>query len=283
MVDAVASTGAQMFHEIFETMAKKHYLGQSYVNDCELFKDGIVRFHDIFAEEKDLLAGEFFIKKIADKYLEENKIYSSREIIWLLGRELLKISKDKDSILINAYKYGVPIFIPAFGNSYIGIAIWYSAMKHKKTFIVDSIKDLSESAYLTLNSNKTGVIYLGGGEPKNYIQQTAEITPNLADPDYIKSDKPILEKQGLRKSHSFAIQITTDASQFGGLSGCTFEEAQSWGKVSRGAKKVQCFCDITIALPFIAQALLEKSLKDANNRAKPIFDWSKTPVRIIYK
>jgi len=283
MVDAVVSTGAQIFHELFETLGKKHYLGEPHVNDYQLFEDGIVRIHDVFAKEMDLSAGEFFIKKIAAKYLEENKIYSSREITWLLGRELAKISKDKDSILINAYKQGVPIFVPAFGNSYIGIAIWYSALKHKKTFIIDSIKDLSESAYLTLNSQKTGVIYLGGGEPKNYIQQTAEITPNLADPEYIKSNKPISEKQGLRKPHSCAIQITTDVPHYGGLSGCTFEEAQSWGKVSKGAKKVQCFCDITIALPFIAQTLFEKSIKSAKNRAKPIFDWNKTPVKIIYK
>ena len=282
-VDAVVSTGAQLFHEIFETLNKKHYLGESQVNDYQLFKKGIVRIYDIFAREIDLLAGEFFIKRVASRYLKENKIYSSREIHWLLGRELQKISKDKDSILINAYQSGVPIFTPAFGNSYIGIAIWYAALSEKKTFIVDSIKDLSESAYLTFNSKKTGVIYLGGGEPKNYIQQTAEITPDLADPEYIKSQKPISEKEGLRKPHSYTIQITTDTPHYGGLSGCTFEEAQSWGKVARDAKKVQCFCDITIALPFIAQTLFEKSLKDAKKRKKPFFDWSKEPVEIKYK
>ncbi len=165
----------------------------------------------------------------------------------------------------------------------VKIAVWYSAMKNNKTFIVDTIKDLSESAYLTLNSKKTGVIYLGGGVPKNYIQQTAEITPNLADPDYVKSDVPVPEKDGFRKPHSYAIQITTDAPHWGGLSGCSFEEAQSWGKVSKGAKKVQCFADITLALPFVAQSLFEKSLVDAKKRRKPVFDWSKSPVKVNYK
>ena len=282
-VDAIVSTGAQMFHETFETLGKKHFLGESAMNDYKLFKEGIVRIYDVLAEEMDLLNGEFFIKKIASQYLKDKHVYSSREITELVGRELTKVSKDKDSILINAYKNGVPIFIPAFGNSYIGIAIWYAAMRDKKTFIVDAIKDLSESAYLTFNSKKTGAIYLGGGEPKNYIQQTAEITPNLADPQYLKSQKPIPEKEGLRKPHSYAIQITTDTPHYGGLSGCTFEEAQSWGKVSRGAKKVQCFCDITIALPFIAQTLFEKSIKDARKRKKPGFDWNKTSVKVTYK
>jgi deoxyhypusine synthase len=282
-VDAIVSTGAQMFHETFETLGKRHYVGDSVTNDYRLFKEGIVRIYDVFAEEMDLLAGEFFIKRIAGKYLEDNQIYSSREITWLMGRELAKVSKDRDSILINAYKQGVPIFIPSFGDSYIGIAVWYSAMHYGKTFIVDTIKDLSESAFLTLNSKKTGVIYLGGGVPKNYIQQTAEITPNLADPAYLKSEKPIPEREGFRKPHSYAIQITADTPHFGGLSGCTFEEAQSWGKVSRGAKKIQCFADITLALPFVAQTLFEKSMGDAKKRKKPMFDWSKTPVKVNYR
>jgi len=282
-VDAIVSTGAQMFHETFETLGKEHFLGEPEGDDYLLFKEGIVRIYDILAEEMDLLTGEFFIKRMAAQYLEDKKIYSSREVAALMGRELSKVSRDPDSILINAYKQGVPIFIPAFGDSYIGIAVWYSAMKNNKTFIVDTIKDLSESAYLTLNSKKTGVIYLGGGVPKNYIQQTAEITPNLADPDYIKSDVPVPEKDGFRKPHSYAIQITTDAPHWGGLSGCSFEEAQSWGKVSKGAKKVQCFADITLALPFVAQSLFEKSLVDAKKRRKPVFDWSKSPVKVGYK
>lgn len=281
-VDAIVSTGAQMFHECFETLGGLHYIGEPIMDDCALFKDGIVRIYDILAEEMDLLNAEFFIKNIAAQYLEDNHVYSTREITSLLGRELAKVSKDKDSILINAYKQGVPIFVPSFGDSYIGIAVWYSAKRHNKNFVVDTIKDLSESAYLTLNSKKTGVVYLGGGVPKNYIQQTAEITPNLADPAYIKSDKPIYEKEGFRKPHSYAVQITTDAPHWGGLSGCSFEEAQSWGKVSRGARKVQCFADITVALPFVVQSLFEKSLVDAKKRKKPLFNWSKPPVKVNY-
>jgi deoxyhypusine synthase len=282
-VDAIVSTGAQIFHETFEALGQEHFLGEPIMDDMKLFKEGVVRFYDILAEEEGLLKGEFFIKRLAAQYLKDGQIYSSREVTELIGRELAKISRDPDSILMNAYRQAVPIFIPAFGDSYIGIAIMYSGMKNKKTFVVDTIKDLSESAYLTLNSKKTGVVYLGGGVPKNYIQQTAEMTPNLADPDYIASEVPIPEKDGFRKAHSYALQITTDAPQWGGLSGCSFEEAQSWGKVKEGAKKVQCFADITLALPFVAQTLFEKSSSDAKKRKKPRFDWSKSPVKIEYK
>ncbi|MDD5589939.1 MAG: deoxyhypusine synthase family protein [Candidatus Portnoybacteria bacterium] len=282
-VDAVVSTGAQMFHETFETLGREHWIGNSVCDDQKLFQEGIVRFYDVLAEEMDLLNGEFFIKNMAAKYLNDGQIYSSREITELLGRELAKVSKDQDSILINAYKNGVPVFIPSFGDSYIGIAIWYSAMKNKKNFVVDTIKDLSESAYLTLGSKKTGVVYLGGGVPKNYIQQTAEITPNLADPEYVQSDVPMHEKPGFRRPHSYAIQITTDAPHWGGLSGCTFEEAESWGKICKGASKVQCFADITLALPFVGQYLFEKASQDAKKRKKPRYDWSHNPVKVVYK
>jgi len=131
-VDAICSTGAQLFHDLFEALNKKHFLGEPVMNDYRLFQEGIVRIYDVLAKEKDLLEGEFFIKRVALNYLKENQIYSSREINELLGRELLKVSKNKNSILIDAYRYGVPIFTPAFGNSYIGIAIWYAAMKAKK-------------------------------------------------------------------------------------------------------------------------------------------------------
>ncbi|OGZ33308.1 MAG: hypothetical protein A2174_01035 [Candidatus Portnoybacteria bacterium RBG_13_41_18] len=238
-VDAIVSTGAQIFHETFETLGKEHFVGESVMDDCRLFKDGVVRFHDILAKEPDLLAAEFFIKHLAAQYLNDGQIYSSREITNLMGRELLKISKDRDSILINAYKQGVPVFVPSFGDSYIGIAVWYSAMREKKNFIVDTIKDLSESAYLTLNSKKTGVVYLGGGVPKNYIQQTAEITPNLADPDYVLSDKPIPEKDGYRKPHSYAIQITTDAPHWGGLCFSKFSRIIVAGQRIKFAKNVK--------------------------------------------
>jgi len=81
MIDAIASTGAQMFHELFETLGKKHYLGESHINDCKLFELGIVRFHDILAKEIDLLTGEFFMKRIAGQYLEQGRIYSSLRVI----------------------------------------------------------------------------------------------------------------------------------------------------------------------------------------------------------
>jgi len=153
-VDAIVSTGAQMFHETFETLGREHFIGEAVMNDYELFQEGVVRIYDVLAEEMDLLTGEFFIKRMAAQYLKSGQVYSSREITALMGRELSKISKNQDSILINAYKQGVPVFIPSFGDSYIGIAIWYSAMKNNKTFIVDNKAQTVQITNLGLDGGK---------------------------------------------------------------------------------------------------------------------------------
>ena len=59
--------------------------------------------------------------------------------------------------------------------------------------------------------------------------------------------------------HKYAIQCVTDSPHWGGLSGCTFEEAQSWGKIAKDASMVTCHSDSTIAMPFLVSALLEHS------------------------
>ena len=108
---------------------------------------------------------------------------------------------------------------------------------------VDPIRDAYELAQVKMKSKKTGIIYLGGGIPKNYIQQTEVISEVLG-----------VEAGG----HQYAIQITMDQPQWGGLSGCTFKEAQSWGKIAIDAKFVQVHAEVTMALPLLATALLQK-------------------------
>jgi deoxyhypusine synthase len=127
------------------------------------------------------------------------------------------------------------------------------ARRAGKSLPLDVIKDVDEITLMVEKSEKTGVVYIGGGVPKNFIQQT-EIASSISGSD--------------AKGHDYAIQFTTDPPHYGGLSGCTFEEAVSWGKVSTVAKMVQVYVDATIALPIVSHALAEKHKK----RKK--FDWN---------
>ena len=144
--------------------------------------------------------------------------------------------------LTTAANASVPIYCPAIGDSSIGIALTTLTSQTRGRFQFDVIGDVEELTHIVAHSKKTGVIYVGGGTPKNFIQQT-EVTTSILD----------LEVTG----RDYAIQIIVDAPHWGGLSGCTFEEAQSWGKISTSAKKVSLYCDATIALPLLVTALAE--------------------------
>lgn len=241
-IDCLVTTGANLFHDIHEALGGKHYIGSPAADDSELYKCGIDRIYDVFAEEERFRDIDRFIADFA-KNLDEEE-YSTREFVHLLGEEIAK-KGDKNSIIVSAYETGLPVFVPTIADSSIGIGLML-ARRAGKGLPLDVIKDVDEITLMVEKSKKTGVVYIGGGVPKNFIQQT-EVALSLLGSD--------------AGGHDYAIQFTTDSPHYGGLSGCTFEEAVSWGKVSAGAKKVLVYVDATIALPIVAHALAEKSKK----------------------
>jgi len=121
----------------------------------------------------------------------------------------------------------------------------------------------------------TAVIYVGGGVPKDFTQLLAiSISPKTMDQEIEgREGKRRKSLQEYYYPHKYAIQITTDSPQWGGLSGCTLEEAKSWGKVSGKGRDVTCYCDATIALPIITHALNERVKADARKKRAPDFSW----------
>jgi deoxyhypusine synthase len=248
LMDCLVSTGANLFHDIHETLGRYHWLGNPHADDKKLKDAGIDRIYDTFASEDEFFMADRFIADFG-KSLDDSRSYTTREFLFLLGKHLSRVKKE-DGILTVAAQNGVPVFCPALGDSSIGIALSMLAEKEGKKIQFDIIEDVSQSARMVMDSNKTGVIYIGGGTPKNFIQQT-EVTAH-----YLKGDVA---------GHTYAIQFTADAPHWGGLSGCTFEEAQSWGKIQKKAKMVSVYVDATIALPIIVSALSKKS-KHFSNR-----------------
>jgi deoxyhypusine synthase len=249
-IDCLVTTGANLFHDIHEALGGKHYLGSHEADDTELYKCGIDRIYDVFAEEERFRDIDRFIADFAGGLSGED--YSTREFVHILGKEIAK-KGDNDSIIVSAYETGLPVFVPTIADSSIGIGLML-AKRDGKGLGLDVIKDVDEITKMVEKSEKTGVVYVGGGVPKNFIQQT-EIAASISGSS--------------ARGHDYAIQFTTDAPHFGGLSGCTFEEAVSWGKISTEAKKVLVHVDATIALPVVAHALAEKSKKKRNT-----IDWN---------
>ena len=253
MIDCLVSTGANLFHDSHEALGKNHYVGSHLADDEKLFEHGVDRIYDVFAVEEEFRTADNLIADFAKEIGDIS--CSSREFMFMLGKELVRRGAAEDSIVVSAYRHNIPVFVPALSDSSIGIGLTIARRRGVK-LEVDQIKDVDEITRIVEKSGKTGVVYIGGGVPKNFIQQTEVIASILG-----------MDVGG----HAYAIQYTSDSPHWGGLSGCTFDEAISWGKIAFQAKKVQVFVDATIALPIVAHALQEKcrGLK----RNSPVFNW----------
>ncbi|MBI5562094.1 MAG: deoxyhypusine synthase [Deltaproteobacteria bacterium] len=237
-IDCLVSTGANLFHDVHESLGRHHWQGSATMNDTALKDAGIDRIYDVFAVEEEFNAADRYIYDLAESL--PRRPYTTREFCYLAGEDLSRKGK-AEGVLTAAYKAGVHVYCPAVGDSSIGIAL---ALKDGPGhFIFDVIGDVKETAEIAAASKNTGVVYVGGGTPKNFIQQT-EVTATL-------QCKKV-------EGHKYAVQITADLPHWGGLSGCTFEEAQSWGKIAKKASHVTVNSDATIALPVIVTALAER-------------------------
>jgi deoxyhypusine synthase len=252
-IDCLVSTGANLFHDIHETLGRYHWQGSHHVDDCQLKEAGIDRIYDTFAVEEEFRETDEYIAKFTSS-LDQSRPYSTREYLNLLGKSLSVDGKQK-GILSAAFEAGIPVYCPAIGDSSIGIAVAWGRHKCENSLNFDVIKDVLETAKIVIQSENTGVIYLGGGTPKNFIQQT-EVTASIMGEEV--------------SGHKYALQVITDPPHWGGLSGCTFAEAQSWGKVASDAGTATVYCDATIALPVLVAAL-DENKKDYSERVTPRF------------
>jgi deoxyhypusine synthase len=247
MVDVVVSTGAIIYQDLLYVKGSQHYHGHINANDKELRDLRINRIYDVFSDDIKFFETDDYV----DKYTQANMKpgnYSSRE--WLM--EIAKDIKDEDSILKACYDTNTPLFIPALNDSSIGIGLtkYWANNKDGSKVTIDSIKDNYEMVQIILNSNCSGAVYIGGGVPKNFINDAIV----MANFDFgAKLD-----------GHKYAIQISTAIPLDGGLSGSTLGEAIAWGKVQGDARSAMVFSEASIGIPLIYGYLCAN--KDIQNR-----------------
>ena len=254
LIDCLVSTGANLYHDLHETLGNFHYQGKHHVDDNALAHARVDRIYDVFLSENEVEAEEEFIMDFAET-LNLQRPYTTREFLNLIGHELIKKGKG-NGILTAAAKASMPVYSPAIADSVYGTALAAGQVKRGKRLLFDVVKDVVELTKLDVLSKTTAVIFVGGGTPKNFIQQ-AVLCGYLFDKEL--------------PGHDFAIQITTDSPQWGGLSGCTFEEARSWGKISEKARTSTVYCEATIALPLIVSAVADIHAETIKKRKKPTF------------
>ncbi len=242
MVDAIVATGASIIDmDFFEALGFKHYQGSQYQDDTELRNNYVDRIYDTYIDEEELQMCDKTIAEIADQL--EPKSYTSREFIKEIGKYLKTNAKKKDSLIEVAYDNNVPIFCPAFSDSSAGFGLVMHQERNPKNHItIDSIREFRELTEIKIKSKASGLFMVGGGVPKNFIQDTV-ICAELLGKDV--------------DMHKYAIQITVADSRDGACSSSTLKEASSWGKVDI-TKEQMVFAEATSVLPLIASDVYHK-------------------------
>jgi deoxyhypusine synthase len=236
MIDAIVATGASIIDmDFFEALGFKHYQGSQFQDDTELRNSYIDRIYDTYIDEEELQACDRAICEIANNL--EPRSYTSREFIKELGKYLKTNGKKKGSLIETAYDNNVPIFCPAFTDSSAGFGlVMHQELNPKKHITIDSIREFRELTEIKLQSKQSGLLMIGGGVPKNFIQDTvvcAELLGKKVD------------------MHKYAVQITVADARDGACSSSTLKEASSWGKVDV-TKEQMVFAEATSVLPLIA-------------------------------
>lgn len=236
MVDAIVSTGASIVDmDFFEAMGFRHYQGTPFIDDKLLRDNYIDRIYDTYIDEEELQACDAAIGKIADSL--EPRPYTSREFIREMGKWLTKNAKKKNSLVQTAYEHDVPIFCPAFTDSSAGFGlVLHQERNPKKHMTMDSIRDFRELTEIKLKSKASGLLMIGGGVPKNYVQDTV-VCAEILGRDV--------------EMHKYAVQITVADSRDGACSSSTLKEACSWGKVDTAFEQM-VYAEATSVLPLLA-------------------------------
>ncbi len=271
-IDCLVSTGAQLFHDLNESLGNRHYQGSPEVLDDALREQRVVRMYDVLADDQAQDRTERYIKGFAEGLPQLT--YTTREFIYLLGKHAAD-NVEEDGVLTAAAKAGVPVFCPAFGDSILGTAVAWARYERKSDLQIDIVKDVLETSALVdqteTQGGRTGLVIIGGGTPRNYAQQSATLG--------------YMAGEGLwYKTHLYAIQVTTDQPHWGGLSGATFEESKSWGKFDlEAAQTVHVYCEASIALPLLVSAVVERTHQQVLRRSRPEFSMEEQELSLTWR
>jgi deoxyhypusine synthase len=237
MIDAIVSTGASIVDmDFFEALGFKHYQGSQFIDDRDLRANYVDRIYDTYIDEEELQHCDAVIGQIADSLPPGP--YSSRAFIremgkWLKGRK----NRKKESLVETCYDMDVPIFCPAFTDSSAGFGLVLHQVRNPKNHItIDSIADFRELTDIKIKAGTTGLFMVGGGVPKNFVQDTVVCAEILG----IEAEM-----------HKYAVQITVADVRDGACSSSTLKEANSWGKVDTTYEQM-VFAEATSVIPLIA-------------------------------
>jgi len=268
IVNAIVSTGALMAHGLVEATGRAHFQVNPEVSDEELYERGYNRVYDTLEPEQNLDDVEEVMSAVLEAW-DHNELMCSYKLNHAIGAYLSKHAQGQRGILKSAYEKGVPVFVPAFTDSELGLdtalnnRLRESTGRHRIRF--DPFEDLEHFAATLLRQKRLGILTIGGGVPRNWSQQFG--------PFCELRHRRLGENVPLKRYH-YGVRICPEPVHWGGLSGSPYSEAISWGKFvppSEGGRFGEVFVDATVGLPIIVAAVLErldKAKKGSRKAAK---------------
>jgi deoxyhypusine synthase len=264
IVNAVVSTGALMAHGLVEATGRAHFRYNPEVSDEELYEQGYNRVYDTLEPEQNLDDVEEVMSMVLEGW-DHNEVMCSYKLNHAIGAYLAKNVQER-GILKSAHDKGVPVFVPAFSDSEMGLdtalnnRLRESTGRHKIRF--DPFLDLEHFAATLLRQKKLGILTIGGGVPRNWSQQFG--------PFCELRHRRLGENIPLKRYH-YGLRICPEPVYWGGLSGSPYSEAISWGKFvppAEGGRFGEVFVDATVGLPLIVAAVLERLDKKGSKAGK---------------
>jgi deoxyhypusine synthase len=253
-IHAVVSTGALMTHGLSEAAGMLHFKHKPEMRDEDLYERGYNRVYDTIELEKNLDDVERLLQDSL-AHVPEDTVLSSRLVNEVLGRELIKRGAPR-AILRSALEHNVPIFVPAFTDSELGLDLAiHNHLREKQGqpgFRFDPFLDLDDFAERIRQHETLGIFTIGGGVPRNWAQQVGP---------YLEILRSRLGDHEQLRRYKYAVRICPEPEHWGGLSGCSYTEGVSWGKFvpeEEGGRFAEVFADATIAWPLVFRAVLER-------------------------
>lgn len=258
IVNAIVSTGALMAHGLVEATGRAHFQTNPDFSDEELYEAGYNRVYDTLEPEQNLDDVERVMHAVFSGW-DAKEVMCSYKLNRAIGAHLSKTAKGQRGILKSAYENDVPVFVPAFSDSELGLDYALTNRDREKEgkprFRFDPFLDLEHFAATLLAQKRLGIFTIGGGVPRNWSQQFG----------------PFIELRHRRggedlplKRYHYGLRICPEPVYWGGLSGSPYSEAVSWGKFvppAEGGKFGEVFVDATVGLPLIVAAVLERLKK----------------------
>ncbi len=269
-VQAIVSTGALITHGFVQSAGMAHFRHRSDISDVEAHKRGYNRIYNVIELEKNLDDAEAIILDVLNK-LNPYLTLSSHIVTRELGHWLAENTKGR-GILKSAFEKNVPVYIPAFTDSELGLDIALYNMRRvaegKNPFKSNEFIDLLHFMELFNQQTRAGIFTIGGGVPRNWTQQMPPFL-QLVESRMPEGKKPIHIQP---KKYCAGVRICPEPVELGGLSGCPYTEGVAWGKFDPNGQYAEILCDATVIWPFIHQAIFQRLAKMGMDQIEKNYD-----------